>query len=573
MHVPPHASLHFRTRLILRLDAPDRLQAVMAEVRESVRRWAVKTLPQERERFASPGFEEGGLEVVSLAHGAQLRTLRAAIDDRSNGTGGIWAVQARTTDPRFDVRFWAHEAALAPVGPDALRLSIRVRHWMTARMGWRPPEPAPEPPDYLWRVAGIPGIRLTDGYDCLPLVPETVTNGSAPDLVKRLEDPERRSPILYMSVTRPGDRPLIDPSRLMRAVAFMAPVLVAQTAELDRELDHFLPDGLRCYGGAVRMYRPGLRRRRERRGLRDHRDEDEGRRHRYLSPSHLRERPTEASLLEISREVAAALPVEDREREPVTLDEVEAAGARVELDRLREETRELRARARGGLSPQESSKLLALTERLEDRVRRLEDENRRMAGELFRHSEEEAEESGGEAEEGAAGLTVKERAAFHAFLRELPSTPAECLELAAALYPDRILVTDRALKSAGDATLEDPRLAWRLLMAMVGTLYPLHFGDGGARRSALEIRDAFRNNTPFDIAFTETKATKASGRLLNERRLLYRGEEVDLVWHVKYGSRPPRLLRVHYHPDSDGRLLVIGHFGDHLETAGTARRG
>lgn len=77
--------------------------------------------------------------------------------------------------------------------------------------------------------------------------------------------------------------------------------------------------------------------------------------------------------------------------------------------------------------------------------------------------------------------------------------------------------------------------------------------------------------TGFDVAFTESKATKASDRLLALRTMEYEGEDVDLLWHVKWGTRPPRLLRVCYHPDPRRKLPVIGWFGDHLETAGTRR--
>lgn len=53
----------------------------------------------------------------------------------------------------------------------------------------------------------------------------------------------------------------------------------------------------------------------------------------------------------------------------------------------------------------------------------------------------------------------------------------------------------------------------------------------------------------------------------------YDGLPIDITAHVKCGdNRPPKLRRVYYYLHHDEKVLVVGHCGDHLDTAGTRRR-
>jgi hypothetical protein len=49
--------------------------------------------------------------------------------------------------------------------------------------------------------------------------------------------------------------------------------------------------------------------------------------------------------------------------------------------------------------------------------------------------------------------------------------------------------------------------------------------------------------------------------------------DVGVVAHIKFGSKAPRLLRIHFALDRDSQRVIVGHCGDHLDTAGTRRRG
>ena len=90
--------------------------------------------------------------------------------------------------------------------------------------------------------------------------------------------------------------------------------------------------------------------------------------------------------------------------------------------------------------------------------------------------------------------------------------------------------------------------------------------------SAANVAELFTQKTGFELAWTETKQTKRDNKLMALRRIGYRGQQVDITPHVKWGNKPPKCLRVHFWVDRDGTQLVIGHCGDHLNTYGTHRR-
>ena len=130
----------------------------------------------------------------------------------------------------------------------------------------------------------------------------------------------------------------------------------------------------------------------------------------------------------------------------------------------------------------------------------------------------------------------------------LPESVLDVVELIAKAFPDRIKFTDRAYASAKDASLDNPNIAWKILWSMA--------------------------RTGFELSLTEGKTTKSDKNLIKIRKDSFKGEEINLMAHVKHGNKKPKLLRVHYYPykGEKGNYIVVGHCGDHLDTAGTRRK-
>lgn len=86
-----------------------------------------------------------------------------------------------------------------------------------------------------------------------------------------------------------------------------------------------------------------------------------------------------------------------------------------------------------------------------------------------------------------------------------------------------------------------------------------------------EFSQAFQNETGFELALKEGGQTKKNGKMMDKRSVEFDGKEYGMQMHVK-GRNPKIGFRLYCEPDKERGIIVIGHCGHHLETAGTARR-
>ena len=206
--------------------------------------------------------------------------------------------------------------------------------------------------------------------------------------------------------------------------------------------------------------------------------------------------------------------------------------ARLERDLLQEEVDRLRAEL-------ESQKSAAAF-----RTRQLEDEARELR-------------------ERAQGLEGRAR---HVETMDLPETPYEALSLAAQAFSDRIVVLDRARKSAEDFVKGDPGEVWAVLRSVAVTLHSLLFVE---RERGLA--NAFRDRTGYELALRDSKGANRNPDQKAERMVEYEGAVRDATMHIKgRGVRKGESLRVHFFVDYDKKKIVIAHCGEHLTTDRTS---
>lgn len=148
---------------------------------------------------------------------------------------------------------------------------------------------------------------------------------------------------------------------------------------------------------------------------------------------------------------------------------------------------------------------------------------------------------------------------------DLPRNLPEVVQLVERLYPDGITFTDDARASAEDAAFQDPWVSWRLLRALATVLPDLLGQD-------VDIPTEFKSRTGFELAFSEGCATKHDARLMRSRTTLLWNRTVYESGHIKYGNKPPKLLRVHFAIETFSAPIIVTHCGDHLKTAGTRRK-
>ena len=209
-----------------------------------------------------------------------------------------------------------------------------------------------------------------------------------------------------------------------------------------------------------------------------------------------------------------------------------AEEAQLERDLLQEEVDRLRAEL-------ESQKSAAAF-----RARQLEDEARELR-------------------ERVQGLEARARLVE---TMDLPETPYEALSLAAKAFSDRIVVLDRARRSAEDFVKGDPGEVWAVLRSVAVTLHSLLFVE---RERGLA--NAFRDRTGYELALRDSKGANRNPDQKAERMVEYEGAVRDATMHIKgRGVRKGESLRVHFFVDYDKKKIIIAHCGEHLTTDRTS---
>lgn len=155
-------------------------------------------------------------------------------------------------------------------------------------------------------------------------------------------------------------------------------------------------------------------------------------------------------------------------------------------------------------------------------------------------------------------------------MKEFPKTCADALALAEQAFSTRLAVAQEARESASVANQSiNSGETFNILRCLAVSLWPKYFekdesdGDAGSE---------FKNETGYEIAFHESSMTNKDSRLQRLRQIPYDGRVIDISSHVKgkSGNRNA-LLRVHFCVDRKTGKIVIGHCGEHMETAGTRK--
>lgn len=169
-------------------------------------------------------------------------------------------------------------------------------------------------------------------------------------------------------------------------------------------------------------------------------------------------------------------------------------------------------------------------------------------------------------EEARAETRVQHERAAIMECMDLPTTPAEVLELASRAFADRLIVLESARKSAKEFVRGNVSEVWAVLRSMAMVLHPLVFGQGGGN-----VVYAFEAQSGFELTLREMKQIKKVESLAKLRAITYKGRERSIAAHVKgRGRARGETLRVHFLADYDECKLVIAHCGEHLTTYDTS---
>jgi hypothetical protein len=532
-----------------------------SELAKIVRQWLVKKT-NAYEDLGKQWFFLGGRRWRPQPRSRVLVATERVIGKGSDTAPEFWV--ARYEHPCDDVAFrqWRTDIGLSMLADGRYSVSLATTHWILPEyVGEDPPTPLPTSPAIVSMLLSSRRWTPRAGSEPLAIRPRILRAGEGAIFHARLVDPQRRCPIILVTLDSVTAQPKVDAGRLTRLLAGAASVYVADSADLVEELSYLLPWSHRCTHGMLRIYQANTR----------FELQDDSRRHRFFTSQRI-DVDTPAVVENV---VVKALVRQSRTVNADGVTSIEDVISKQQTLRLLE----LRSRAdtqsdQALVELQNSYITLLETERdgllnerrdLQDAVELLdlekEESKENLAGvqaerDSFRTRALRAEAQVGRLEERLAGSVPE----------SVPVSVAGVLAEIRRLVPDRIAVTDQGLRSAQRATFKDLSIAWSCLRSMALDLHDLVFGE---EEYPGTLEQAFHERTGFELALTENKNTKRDKKLMALRTQKWSSKEIDITPHVKHGNREPRCLRVHYYADHERRLIVIGHCGDHLDTYGT----
>lgn len=523
------------------------------------------------------GSKEGrwdGLRPQALLRDGESRspkrsTVRTAcISDSDRVLPEIWALRYLHQDAEFVARSWQTDFGVTQLAARRWRLSVTVGNSLRADFIGKEPERLPvTPPRVVRQIVASNAWNCFSGSTQLRPEPQEIAVGQGNLLRDAIADPNRACPLVYVSCERESRTPSIDVSRLAGRILGVGVVYVAQSSDVDEELEHLIEREYRSPNGMVRVYGPGV----------DLKDVRASFRHRFFPRQRIVELGAAEVEDQIARSLARRLGWANVRSSVSSVDDVAIRVRELRLAKLRESTGKESQAELLKLYADEVDRLTAESQRLsseraqaeegrEEALLKVEDLNDKLRGREYEISavRKEAEDARREAAAYRGAATAARE------LARLPQSLPDVVDLIEKLHAGRVVFTERARESAKKAAINESSMddAWECLFSVSSALPRLAFDDQIGEGA---LPERFRDLTGFELSLTEGKATKNDAKFLSIRKVKFDGQEWDIKPHVKLGTKGPKLLRVHFALDHDKRRIIVGHCGDHLDTAGTRR--
>lgn len=453
----------------------------------------------------------------------------------SGAQGAAWAVEADELDGEFSRRRWHTRIGLAPAGDGGCILNVQVSHYAVNGFFGYQRNPLPSVPRVVRDILANGKLDVRIGASRVS-VEEIYLDADTlkRDFMPSLTDRARCLPIVLMTTDDDGKTPVWDATELASKLVGMATVYVIDMRDgsLVQAFRDLLPDRTpagryRIGRSAVMVYRPGI----------DLSTEES------LSACTLFTRHRIERYAAGGRDGFINVLMQGLGRG--------INGLRAEIARLRSDAEAWEEIATD--QERSYSDATAKVDELTRTVQRLEGEKRAL--------ERKAAQCAAPSEDDGAARVAE-------CLQAIPRDLTDLLKLARSLWPNRIVVLPEAMDSAKsyDGNLAEE---WGIVRGAATALYGLLFEDDGCEG---QVADEFQRRTGYELTFSESSATRARADLMKMRERSYCGRTVDISAHIK-GRSQKNSFRLHFYIDRENELIVIGHAGCHMKTAGSQRRG
>ena len=475
----------------------------------------------------------------------------------SGAQGAAWAVEADELDGEFSRRRWHTRIGLAPAGDGGCILNVQVSHYAVNGFFGYQRNPLPSVPRVVRDILANGKLDVRIGASRVS-VEEIYLDADTlkRDFMSSLTDRARCLPIVLMTTDDDGKTPVWDATWLASKLVGMATVYVIDMRDgaLVQAFRDLLPDRTpagryRIGRSAVMVYRPGI-----------DLSGEESLSACTLFTRHRIERYAAGGRDGFINVLMQGLGrgIDARPGDVAGIGDVLWMRSRVESERQGERIERLRADAEAWekiATDQERSysDATAKVDELTRTVQRLEGEKRAL--------ERKAAQCAAPSDDDGAARVAE-------CLQSIPRDLTDLLKLARSIWPERIVVLPEAMDSAKsyDGNLAEE---WDIVRSTATALYGLLFEDDGCEG---QVADEFQRRTGYELTFSESSATRARADLMKMRERSYGGRTVDISAHIK-GRSQKNTFRLHFYIDRENELIVIGHAGCHMKTAGSHRRG
>lgn len=475
----------------------------------------------------------------------------------SGAQGAAWAVEADELDGEFSRRRWHTRIGLAPAGDGGCILNVQVSHYAVNGFFGYQRNPLPSVPRVVRDILANGKLDVRIGASRVSVEEIYLdTDTLKRDFMSSLTDRARCLPIVLMTTDDDGKTPVWDATELASKLVGMATVYVIDMRDgaLVQAFRDLLPDRTpagryRIGRSAVMVYRPGI-----------DLSGEESLSACTLFTRHRIERYAAGGRDGFINVLMQGLGrgIDARPGDVAGIGDVLWLRSRVESERQGERIERLRADAEAWeeiATDQERSysDATAKVDELTRTVQRLEGEKRAL--------ERKAAQCAAPSDDDGAARVAE-------CLQSIPRDLTDLLKLARSIWPERIVVLPEAMDSAKsyDGNLAEE---WDIVRSTATALYGLLFEDDGCEG---QVADEFQRRTGYELTFSESSATRARADLMKMRERSYGGRTVDISAHIK-GRSQKNTFRLHFYIDRENELIVIGHAGCHMKTAGSHRCG
>jgi len=536
----------------------------MTHLRKTLRAWCINKVKSDDQTLHRSWFYIGNNPKVEPAqytvNGHLIRTVSAPSKDPNEPT--CWAMEIVHTDAVESARRWSAEATLRKNEDGVVRFTTVLKHWMIPNyIGKYPEPPSPSVPLYVRSFLNDNALLCKKGDATLHSGPVKVTNDNARFISDQLGSEERQLPFVFIAYHEASKGVLIDPERATTSLIGNANVFVLGSKNAVDEMNYYLGDKFRCESGAIRVYLPQF----------DKSNPSNARLHRYLTAGDIGKHG-EAEIMRFLTNGLSQNGATFRHGDLTSFIDIFGERRRYAIKKLSSEAQGKTQEAT--MVWEENEKLSSQASEWESLALQCESENKQLHKEnnALKYRIEEAERVRHRIEDMKSQLDGVQG------LAALPTNLGEVLDCLSKVFPKRIECLEAAKSAAHEYSKEHDgywtkqeqmAIAWEMVFDVATRLYDLVFPR--EEREGMNLEHEFDTQSRFALALNEGSETRKDAKLMSIRKIEYKGSELDITPHIKYGTKKPKILRLHFAIDRKSHRLVIGHFGDHLDNYSTRK--